>query len=166
MKDLVRRFEIDPSTATEWWRIAVYQSARVGDRVYLFKQGEDPHGIFGVGTIIDGPEHRSSPSDQEGLKPRAHIRFEKLVDPTEGFLLRLDEINDIVPSNNITAQASGNRVPEEIIPELERRLAPWLMPLKPPIENGQADDLAFDPESVADERQRAFRAMVVSRLVV
>ena len=52
LRDLVTRFEADPSGTTEWWRIAAHQSARVGDRVYLFKQGDDPRGIFGVGTIV------------------------------------------------------------------------------------------------------------------
>ena len=130
---------------------------------YVFKQGDDPRGIFGVGTIIDGPELRDSPSDQEGLRHRALIRFVKLVDPTEGFLLRLDEIDDIVPVSNVKAQASGNSVPEEIIEELEKRLARWLMAVAPPIDGGLADDLAFDPESVADERQRAFRAIRIRR---
>ena len=36
LRDLVTRFEADPSGTTEWWRIAAHQSARVGDRVYLF----------------------------------------------------------------------------------------------------------------------------------
>src|SRR4051812_33358531 len=95
LKDLVRRFGADPADATEWWRIATHRSAQVGDRVYLFKQGDDPRGIFGVGTIVGGPERRGGSSDQEGVRPRALVRFEKLVDPTEGFLLRLDEIRDL-----------------------------------------------------------------------
>ncbi len=163
IRDLVRRFESNPATATEWWRIAAHQSAHVGDRVYLFKQGDDPRGIFGVGTIIDGPTFRDSPTDQEGPRYRALIRFEKLVDPTEGFLLRLDQIDDILPQENIKAQASGNGVPEGIVPELEKRLAPWLKAMAPSIVGGDADDLAFDPESVADERQRAFRAIRIRR---
>jgi putative restriction endonuclease len=163
IRDLVERFEADPATATEWWRIAAHQSANVGDRVYLFKQGDDPRGIFGVGTIIDGPEHRGSPSDQEGVRPRALIRFEKLVDPTEGFLLRLDEIDDIVPLSNIVANASGISVREEVVSELEKRLAPWLTKATQPIDSDQADDAAFDPASVADERQRALRAIRIRR---
>ncbi len=162
MRDLVRRFETDPFTSTEWWRIAAHQSAQIGDRVYLFKQGDDPRGIFGVGSIIQGPELR--PSDQGGARPQALIRFETLVDPTEGFLLRLDEIDDFVPPNTVAAQASGNSVPDGIIVELESRLAQkQTAPPPPPIERGQADDLAFDPESVSDDRQRAFRSIRIRR---
>jgi putative restriction endonuclease len=78
-------------------------------------------------------------------------------------LLSLAEIADIVPPSLIDAQASGNSVPEEIVPILERRLAPWLKPLAPPIESDQADDPAFDPESIGDERLRAFRAIRIRR---
>ena len=163
MKGLVKRFENDPAGATEWWRIAAHQSARVGDRVYLFKQGDDPRGIFGVGTIVDGPEIISSPSDQEGQRYRALIRFEKLIDPAEGFLLRLNEILDVVPPNTVVAQASGTRLPDEVSVELERRLSTRFAVTEAPIEGGQADDLTFDPDSANDERERAFRAIRVRR---
>jgi putative restriction endonuclease len=162
LKDLVRRFDSNPTTAMEWWRISSRRSARVGDRVYLFKQGAGPRGIFGVGTIVDGPELRDSPADDEGEQPRALVRFDKLVDPEEGFLLSLSEIEDIVPPTSITAQSSGTSLPEEISSELDRRLAPWLTP-SPPLDAHEADDTGFDPESVSDERERALRAIRIRR---
>lgn len=160
---LVRRFEADPTTATEWWRIAAYNAARVGDRVYVFKQGIGQRGIFGVGTIIDGPDNRDSPSDNEGVQPRALIQFEKLVDPLHGFLLSLDEIDDLVPRTRINAPGSGFSVPAEIVPEIEKRLAPWLRPTTLPLQSGQGDDAAFDPDSVTDERERNLRAIRIRR---
>jgi hypothetical protein len=129
----------------------------------LFKQGDNPRGIFGVGTIIDGPEYRDSPSDKEGLQHRALIRFEKLLDPTKGFLLTLEEVEDIVPDSRINAQASGISVPEEITPELERRLVLGTAPTLPLLESKQADDPAFDPEGVEDVRGRALRAIRIRR---
>ena len=62
LRDLVTRFEADPSGTTEWWRIAAHQSARVGDRVYLFKQGDDPRGLL----LRKGPLERV-------VLPSAHI---------------------------------------------------------------------------------------------
>jgi putative restriction endonuclease len=156
---LVRRFDVDPASATEWWRIASRQAARIGDRVYLFKQGDDPRGIFGVGNIVGGPETRVVQSDNLGPLPRALIRFERLVDPSVDFLLRLEEIDDVVPPSLITAQASGNSVSDEIASEIERRL----IPTAPPLESSQADSDVFDPDSINDARERSFRAIRIRR---
>jgi putative restriction endonuclease len=121
LRDLVQRFDVDPTSTAEWWRIASYRAAHVGDRVYAFKQGDGPRGIFGVGRILDGPKLKNLNFD--GLRYRALIRFEKLVDPTKGFLLTLKQISDIVSANLIDSQASGVGVPRLMVPEIERRLA-------------------------------------------
>jgi putative restriction endonuclease len=163
LQDLVRRFNIDPSGATEWWRIASHQSAQSGDRVYLFKQGDNPRGIFGVGNITGGPENRSVPSDDLGPVPRALVRFEQLVDPSTDFLLRLEEIEDVVPPTLINAQASGNSVADEVASEIEKRLELWGTPSIPPITDGDADSDAFDPDSANDRRERAIRAIRIHR---
>jgi hypothetical protein len=123
LRKLVARFNIDPSATTEWWRIASHQTAQVGDRVYLFKQGDNPRGIFGFGNIIDGPEIRSVPSDHLGPAPRALVRFERLVDPSREFLLGLEEIEDVVPSSLVNANASGFSVGDEVATEIDKRLA-------------------------------------------
>jgi hypothetical protein len=161
LRDLVARFEADLSGTTEWWRIANL-SARVGERVYLFKQGDDPRGIFGVGTIVGSPKPRVDDSDGVA-RPHAQIRFEKLVDPTKDFLLRLEDIQDIVPETNINSNSSGIRVLDGIIPELEARLTGKTASSSPPFESGLADDPAFDPDSVGDERERAMRAIRIRR---
>jgi putative restriction endonuclease len=86
-------------------------TARIGDRVYLFKQGSDPRGIFGVGEIIEPPLLRTDPTDiDNGPRHRARIRFDALVDPSRAFLLDYQTVQGIVPETLITAQASGNRV--------------------------------------------------------
>lgn len=163
MSELVRRFEADPASATTLWRIISYQAAQVGDRVYLFKQGRDPRGVFGVGDIIEAPRMQTDPTDiDEGPRHRAKIRFSRLVDPSRAFLLDYQAIQDIVPGTLIAAQASGNRVPEDVASELERRLLPLVAAL-PPISSEQADDPGFDPESVQDQRERAIRAIRLRR---
>jgi hypothetical protein len=78
------------------------------------------------------------------------------------FLLDYQTILDIVPDTLITAQASGNGVPEDVASELERHLSPLLADL-PPICSEQADDPDFDPDSIHDERERAIRAIRVRR---
>jgi putative restriction endonuclease len=163
LQDLVSRFNNDPSGATEWWRIASHQSAHRGDRVYLFKQGDDLRGIIGVGIIVHGPALRSVPSDDLGPVPRALVRFEQLVDPSTEFLLRLEEIEDVIPPALINAQASGNSVPDEVAAEIEKRLGLWGAPSTPPISDDDADSDTFDPNSVHDERERAIRAIRIRR---
>lgn len=162
LQALVDRFEIDPSSATEWWRISSHRSAQIGDRVYLFKQGRE-RGIFGVGNIIDGPELREDTHEEDGLQYRALIRFEALVNPQTQFLLPFSEIEDIVPLTLIDAMASGNSVPPEVAEVLERRLDKSLSKFRSPLGPDQSDDAAFDPDSLTDERQRALRAIRVRR---
>ncbi len=115
LRALIDRAEADPdaSESTEWWRIA-NGGAHIGERVYVFKQGtRSPKGVIGVGEIIGRPESRSTPTDPK-IFLRANIRFQKLVDPTAGFLLPLAEVDDFVPKTLIAAYRSGTRVPDDV----------------------------------------------------
>lgn len=160
---LVGRFQADPSRTTTLWRIASHQSARVGDRVYLFKQGTTPRGIFGVGEIIEAPRLQLDLADiDDEPRYRAKIRFDMLVDPSREFLVEFEIINKIVPETLIDAQASGNAVPSDVAEKLETYLAPFLSG-QAPINSEQADDLQFDPDSIDDQRERSIRAIRVRR---
>lgn len=160
---LVGRFQTDPNRTTTLWRIASHQSARVGDRVYLFKQGSDPRGVFGAGEIIETPRLQSDPTDiDHGPRYRAKIRFDMLVDPSREFLVGFETIDRIVPETLIDAQASGNAVPSDVAEKLETYLAP-LLSAPEPINSEQADDPQFDPDSIDDQRGRSIRAIRVRR---
>jgi hypothetical protein len=158
LRDLIRRVEIDPEHATEWWRIASPRAARVGDRVFVFKQGDDPRGVFGIGRIVEGPETRRSDTDPEA-RPRACIRFDRLVDPTREFLLPLEAIADVIPGTLVRAMASGHRVPNEITVELEKRIAASATVPK----HGERGAIAFDPSGQRDEREKVLRAIEARR---
>ena len=163
LSKLVQRFEANPVNTTALWRISSHQSAKIGDRVYLFKQGDDPKGIFGTGEIIEAPREQEDPTDTEGVfRYRAKIRFEQLVDPSRNFLIAFKEVERIVPEFLISAQASGARVPEDAATELEKYLPPSPTPL-PTISSEQADDSAFDPDSVNNDGLRALRAIRLRR---
>ncbi len=162
LRDLIARVSLAPES-TEWWRIHSHQQARVGDRVYIFKQGTaSPRGVIGVGEIVTAPDFRPTPID---LPPRwrVEIRFQKLVDPTQEFLLSLFAIEDIVPASLVTAAASGFSVPDDVALELERRLAPVLLAGQLAPDSGQAVDAAFDSVSTLDEREQALRAICIRR---
>lgn len=163
MDALVRSFEADPASATPLWRMASTRAARASDRVFLFKQGENPRGIFGLGELIENPRDQFDPTDIDaGLTPRARIRLTHLVNPSQGFLLDYESIEDVVPKKLVEAQQSGNRVDDDVAEKLYRRLETVIAPPSP-LSNHDADDPAFDPDSVTDERERALRAIRVRR---
>jgi putative restriction endonuclease len=163
LSKLVRRFEANPGGTTTLWRIASHQAAQVGDRVYLFKQGSDPRGVFGAGEIIEAPRLQMDPADIDGEpRYRAKIRFFLLVDPRREFLIGYDIISIIVPETLIDAQASGITVSDEVAIELEKYLTP-LISTQPPLSSSEADDPRFDPDSLTDERERSIRAIRLRR---
>ena len=162
LRDLIARVNANPGT-TEWWRIQSRQKARVGERVYLFKQGTaSPRSLIGVSEIVTAPDFRSTRTDPEP-RWRAEIAFQKLVDPTQEFLLSLSAIEDAVPASLVTAAASGFSVPDDVELELERRLAPVLLASQLAPNSGQADNPAFDPASALNERERVLRAICIRR---
>ena len=163
MASLVERFETTPASAMPLWRLASHRAAQSGDRVYLFKQGTGPKGIFGVGEIIESPRLQPDKTDIEGGEAyRAKIKFDALVNPGREFLLYLEDIDDVLSDALLTTQSSGIHVPENIAAEIEKRLALRLLPL-PPVGAEQADDPGFDPNSIEDLRERALRAIRVRR---
>lgn len=161
LEGMLRRFNGNPSNSSEWWRIKAHKKARVGDRVFLFQQGNSKRGVFGAGHIIGEPELRTSDTEQGAKQWHVPIRFDGLVDPRVSFLLELHEIEDIAPPNLINAPASGNSIDESVASEFEKRLRPEAFTR--PIASDQADDPAFDPESVGDLRERALRAISIRR---
>jgi hypothetical protein len=122
LRDLINRFQADPAT-TEPWRVQAHRQAKPGSRVYLFKQGRDPRGIFGVGEIAEEPrlipDQSVNPASPQQFVP---IRFLRLVDPTEEMLLPLDDLQDIVMPSSINANASGTTLTDDLAEELDKRL--------------------------------------------
>lgn len=163
MDALVGSFEADPTSATPLWRIASSKSASIGDRVYLFKQGAGPRGIFGLGELIESPREQNDPTDIDaGPTQRARLRLTHLVHPSRDFLLDYESIKDVLPKTLVEAQQSGNGVPDEVERELDKRLALVIAPVSP-LAGEDADNPDFDPDSVTDERERAIRAIRVRR---
>ncbi len=163
MDALVKSFDADRASATPLWRIASSKVASIGDRVYLFKQGSGPRGIFGVGELIESPRSQTDPTDVDsGSTDRAKIRLTHLVNPAQAFLLDYDEIADVVPKSLVEAQQSGNRVPEEVARKLDNRLAHVVRAVSM-LGSADADDLSSDPNSVGDEPERSVRAIRVRR---
>ena len=162
---LVREFGSDPNATTEWWRLSAHRIARVGDGVVLFKQGEEPRGIFGRGVIVSGPMIRADGGGDDGEKWRVEVRFTELVDPDDTLILPLNELDralSLERNNLVNTQASGNRVPPAIAFELTALLDARTAPLRT-LANDDADDGRPDVFDTFDQRDRALRAICVRR---
>lgn len=69
-----------------------------------------------------------------------------------------------MPQSLINAQGSGVRVPDDVVVELERRLAPVLLEESASAVSGKEwYYVPYDPAGVADERERATRAICIRR---
>lgn len=122
LRELVETFKRD-GVANEPWRIIAHKRAKAGDRVFAFKQGKDPRGIFGVGTITGLPSLRPGMSpDPHARQHFAPVRFTQLVDPTERLLLPLDDLIDVVPKKLVEAPASGYPVAPNVAAVIAGRL--------------------------------------------
>ncbi len=162
LRSLIKHVEESPDAedSHEWWRIS-RKDAQRGDRVYIFKQGtKSPRGVIGVGRIVEGPEMHGDDMEKPPKERRmVKIRFQKLVDPTTGFLLPREKL-DFVPKKLIDARSSGMRVDEDIDAKLQHLLAPVLAPA---LDSKEGDSPALDPASAMDEPERALRAIRIRR---
>jgi hypothetical protein len=159
---LVERFNLDPLGTTEWWRVA-NKSTRVGEKVFLFKQGDGARGIFGVGTVVSPTEMSAKLEDDEKMRPRAEIRFDALVDPEKDFLLSWAEIQDLIPPQLANQQSSGTVLADEIRDELDARIGPITIALPSSLGDELSDNGSFDPDSFGDDRERAMRSICLRR---
>jgi 5-methylcytosine-specific restriction protein A len=100
------------------WRISAYKKAEIGDRVYFYKQGKGPKGVFGVGNIVSKPFASTMVGSVEPMM-RTKVRVEKMVDPLEQMLIPADQVKYLLPVN---AQASGITIANDSIPLLEELL--------------------------------------------
>lgn len=100
----------------EPWR---FQStkARINNRVWLLKQGDDPRGIFGVGHFV-GPRVMG-PASNGKMSPMALVRFTTLVDPKEEFLIGWSSAKEIL---NMRIYASGTLIDDDRAKALESLL--------------------------------------------
>ncbi len=107
----------------EDWSCASHRSIRVGDRAFMVHVGEEPRGIIGSGTVVEGPFlGQKRHNAKKGSRPvhRVMIDFDVLLNPAlEPILpveiLRLDEMRDQM----WTPQSSGIRIQPQFEPTLE-----------------------------------------------
>jgi hypothetical protein len=102
----------------EPWRIAAHKMAKIGDRVWVLKQGRGPKGIFGFGTITGlAALGEAGNGKTQWMAP---IRFEGFVDPKLRLLVGEDSVERILRPAQLRAQASGYPLDDEQSDAFER----------------------------------------------
>lgn len=142
----------------EPWRLRSSRKAKVGDPVWLLKQGPGPKIIFGEGVVAANPTLQDSGSGK--LQPMATIRFSRLVDPLTAYIVDEPTTRSILSENQLAAQASGDPISAKQAAEFRRAAGPRPAPLIPPDES---DDEPFDPSDLEDARERISREITRRR---
>lgn len=146
---------------TEPWRCLAHTMVRPGDSAYLLKQGDDPRGIFGVGTLT-GPAIKNSAA-QLGENPwQVPITFRALVDPTQELLVSEKQLLAMpVPEyrwhpmgSGVSLEQIAARTIDDIISDSASRrlLAP-----------DQASADVFDAQNIKDGREKTNRSITLRR---
>lgn len=102
--NLIKSIETD-GYAIEPWRFMSHKMVKQGDLVVLLKQMPNPRGIFGIGTV-HGPMELGDIGDDK-QRPMFPIKFTKIVDPKETFLITKSELEGAWRSDTFNIQASG-----------------------------------------------------------
>ncbi len=144
----------------ETWRIHAHRKAKIGDRVWLLRQGNGPKGIFGKGTIT-GPTALGDTGNGK-RQMMAPVRFSAFTDPEEELLLDEANTRTIISETQLRAQASGDPLTAEQSAALER-LVPGESKPVPLIGPNQGDDSPFDPTGIIDARERISQTIAQRR---
>jgi len=109
LRKIVDRFDAG-QPVVEGWQCAAHRMIRVGDRAYLFKQGKEPRGIFGVGRVDGPPQEIGAAAVGKRKAYEVPIKFEVLLDPTREMLITRDALLRLgVSVETLNHQASGFR---------------------------------------------------------
>ncbi|MCW5680015.1 MAG: DUF3883 domain-containing protein [Xanthobacteraceae bacterium] len=102
---------LDKGFVDESWRLKSHKTAKVGDRVWLLRQGPGPKVIFGRGRIT-GPAKRDTVSNGE-IQWMAPVRFDAIVDPNTHYIVGETETRKILTDSQLKTRASGGLITDE-----------------------------------------------------
>ncbi len=106
------------------WSCGNSKSIKIGDRVFLIRLGVHPKGIVGSGIVTrnsyDAPHWDAERAEQGRTCRFVDIKFDRLLNPLQDTILSRDLLN-WPPFDKVhwDAQASGIRISDEVVAELE-----------------------------------------------
>lgn len=123
IKEIVDKFDAG-QPVVEGWQCAAHLMIRDGDRAYLLKQGNEPRGIFGVGTVDGSPEERTPAIVGKRKSYAVQIRFEMLLDPMREMFTTRDELLRLqaAPQHRWDIESSGMPLEREAARLIEERV--------------------------------------------
>ncbi len=146
---------------TEPWRCAAHKQVRQGDLAYVFKQGDEPRGIFAVGTI-SGPVTENTEASLGENRWQVPLTFRALVDPTKKLLVPEAKLLGMpAPEHRWQAQGSGIRLEPEVARAIDAEVAALLA--QPLLRSDAAIDDDFNIDNIKDARERINRSIVLRR---
>jgi 5-methylcytosine-specific restriction protein A len=106
----------DGRHVTLTWRCQ-NKSPLPGDRVFLLRQGVEPRGIMGSGSVLTAPYRR-----EPGAPRIVNVRMDVLLDPANDGVLPISELRQRgLADVHWSTQASGIAIPDRATAELQRR---------------------------------------------
>ena len=122
LQDLIDRADENGYTPGGW-TCGRCKRVRVGDRVFLSRQGEEPKGIMASGTVISNAkeeEHWDPGKEKKGHKTYGiDIEWDTMLDPAEQALLSREQLMEEFPEVHWDTQISGIGIKEEVATRLE-----------------------------------------------
>lgn len=101
------------------WSCGKTRSMAIGDRVFLVRLGMDPKGIMGSGIVTSEPFADMHWSGDDAEAVYVDIEFDHLIDPEADKILSLERLNEELPQQHWTPQASGISISADALEDLE-----------------------------------------------
>jgi putative restriction endonuclease len=157
LQQLVEKFE-KAREAKEFWRFAAHRKVKVGDRIYLYKQGSAPRGVFGVGRSVGGAMRNpnAGPKQRDWQLP---VVFDLIVDPYKEMLVAdVELLKMLAPKNQWSNQSSGISLNADIARAIDARISARML-----LAGSDSHSEPFHPRNIVDARERVNRAILMRR---
>jgi len=105
------------------WSCGNTKNISVGSRVFLTKQGKGYKGLFGSGYVQEEPFEKPHFNEEKRKAGKTSlfvmVDFDRLYDPLSDIKIERSEL-DVFGTKIWDSQGSGKKIPEEVVPEIEK----------------------------------------------
>jgi hypothetical protein len=144
--------------AKEDWRFAAHRKVVRGDRVYLYKQGDRPRGVFARGTVTGVPKRNPNARKNERAW-QVPVSFDLMVDPLHEFIVTEEELLKLpAPKHRWATQSSGITLEPAVARAIDKQAIDVAF-----IDANDSELEPFDPKNIEDARERIRRAITLRR---
>lgn len=146
---------------TEPWRCLAHTMVQRGNSAYFLKQGNQPRGIFGVGTVTGNAFERTEAAPGEN-RWQVPITFNILVDPIKELLVTEEQLAQLpAPDYRWRPMGSGVNLESAVARKIDELIS--LARNVPILPSDAANTDKFDLHDAEDARERINRSIAVRR---